>query len=126
MQIRTLTGIVNVTISFPYKTSWTNDTVELRKIDKPISRWVAYQALWVDEDIHRIYTWGGYSDQAQKEENQGFWWIDTDGNGGASWKPSSSTDNGLDDLYRPSNSADTVCNRVGYSLNGWVTQAPAK
>ena len=109
-------------MSFPYDSSWTSNEVGIRQMIRGTNESgppeVSGGALWVDQDVHRAYTWGGSVQSNIPDQGSDVWQMDTDGNGRASWKMSWSRNSGIENLQRVYDGSSTVCNRVGYYFNG--------
>ncbi|KAI2621142.1 hypothetical protein GGR54DRAFT_639271 [Hypoxylon sp. NC1633] len=112
---------VSSTLSLKLSESWTNDTVEIRAINKTVPL-LDQQIYWSDASINSFYTWGGMTVGSQPPPQNELWLFNADGRGGGAWSQVTQGDyRDFSQLKRPVASAFTQNKRVGYAFSGQVT-----
>ncbi|KAI1632010.1 hypothetical protein F4809DRAFT_125862 [Biscogniauxia mediterranea] len=113
---------VNTTLSLSLKESWTNDTVELRSIPKTAPL-LNKQIYWTDLSTSSLYAWGGMTSAGLSlPPTNEIWRFGADGQGGGAWSQVTQQDYlDFSKLVRPSGSAFTQSQDIGYALGGEAT-----
>lgn len=119
---------MNATLSLPLGTSWTNDSVTLRRIPKDGAPRQNTQALWADAPADALYAWGGRTPWFGAAAERQIWKLAADGTGGGAWSALTPSGSLVDffrgDASRPASAAFATDPRsgVGYALGGLVDQ----
>ncbi|KAH8664155.1 hypothetical protein BX600DRAFT_436717 [Xylariales sp. PMI_506] len=112
--------VVNSTLSIPLASSWTNETVGLRSIEKSAPG-QDEQVLWFDEARSTFYIWSGLTPVFGPVVSNQLWSFAADGSGGGNWtQVEPSTLPAFTSSLRTIDSAYATLNGVGYSLGGYV------
>ena len=114
---------MNVTLSLPLQSSWTNSTVQFHAFSKGQSPWFKGPSLWRDSDNKTIYSWGGDESYDNRSEinNKHLWALTTDGNGGGTWDIQRPANPDLfNEFYRTKDAPNAVCHGTAFYLGGFA------
>lgn len=115
--------IVNVTLSIDMRTSWTNDTVSIRSIDKGAAPNLNKQILWPSTDNQTFFAFGGeqghYDGLGPDPPDVSCWQFTADGDGGGLWDMFSPADDSVfHQLTRPDSASGATVGNTGFILKG--------
>ncbi|KAI4272136.1 MAG: hypothetical protein LQ337_005505 [Flavoplaca oasis] len=115
--------LVNVTLSIDMRTSWTNDTVSIRSIDKGAAPNLNKQILWPSTDNQTFFAFGGeqghYDGLGPDPPDVSCWQFTADGDGGGLWDMFSPADDSVfHQLTRPDSASGATVGNTGFILKG--------
>jgi len=112
----------NATRMIPLDEPWTNRTLQIHEISNEFLPATNHPILWVDETGNMIYTFAGDASEPNTtyQSAQQYFKLSSDLPNGLTWSTANPANDKLfANLRKPSRSASTVCNGVGYALGGY-------
>ncbi|KXJ87519.1 hypothetical protein Micbo1qcDRAFT_236385 [Microdochium bolleyi] len=117
---------VNVTLSIPLDSSWTNSSLVMTEISRTLLPSNNAPVLWSDEENKAVYFYGGDSigRNASYTGSKQLFKLRGETAGGATqaaWSTSEPANAAnFSELYNPARSSYATCNGMGFSLGGYV------